>query len=60
MERTYTGSDRVVYVGPRDEEEPFDVGPLRPVRSDEVIDPNECNQIHNISACRDDDFGGKP
>ena len=34
-----------------------------PVRSDEDIDPNECNLVHNINACDEDDFealGGAP
>ncbi len=34
-----------------------------PVRSDEDIDPNECNLVHNINACDEDDLealGGAP
>lgn len=28
-------------------------GHLQPIRSDEGIDPDECNQVHNITACED-------
>ena len=30
---------------------PGEVRPLAPIRSDEGIDPNECNWVHNIDAC---------
>ncbi len=32
-------------------EPPGQVEPLPPVRSDEGIDPDECNWVHNITAC---------
>ncbi len=35
-------------------------GDQPPVRSDDGIDPNECNLVHNINACDDDELGGMP
>ena len=32
------------------------VEPLPPIRSDEGIDPNECNLVHNINACDEDEL----
>ncbi len=29
-------------------------GQQTPIRSDEGIDPDECNRIHNITACEDE------
>ena len=37
------------------EEPPAQVEPLPPIRSDEGIDPNECNWVHNITACDDEE-----
>jgi hypothetical protein len=32
-----------------------------PIRSDEGIDPNECNLVHNIDACSDEELdSGEP
>jgi hypothetical protein len=33
------------------------VEPQTPIRSDEGIDPNECNWVHNIDACEDENAG---
>lgn len=33
---------------------PLPAGP--PIRSDDGIDPNECNLVHNINACDEDQF----
>ena len=32
------------------------VDPLPPIRSDEGIDPNECNLVHNVNACDEDEL----
>ncbi len=29
---------------------------MPPIRSDEGIDPNECNLVHNINACTDEEL----
>ena len=57
----HTSSDRVVYVGPTEGEDlTGGSDSLPPIRSDEGIDRNVCNMIHNITACGDGEVGGNP
>ncbi len=49
---TSNGSDTPVEGSEGQIDEPD--GDLPPIRSDEDIDPNECNWIHNITACGDE------
>jgi hypothetical protein len=38
-------------------ETPGEVEPQDPIRSNEGIDPNECNWVHNIDACEGENAG---
>ena len=54
-------SNFVVYVGLTEGKKPNGgADSLPPIRSDEGIDPKECNQVHNINACDDGELGGDP
>ena len=53
-----TSDGQVSCVGVRDlPDTPGEVEPQTPIRSDEGIDPNECNRVHDIIACDDTGSG---